>query len=472
MRVLAIDQGTSATKALVEDSDGSILSSVEEPVSPVASAGGAVEQDPEELWASVLAAGRRAIAEAGQPVDAVGFANQGETVLAWDRASGRPRTPCISWQDRRAVQVTDRLAAHGPDLHELTGLPLDPYFAAPKMTFIREQLTAEGVVTTSDVWLVHRLAGTFVTDAATASRTMLLDLDSSAWSEHACAIFGLDKDEQPTVLDTAGLVGETCAFGAAVPVYALCVDQQAALYGQSCLAPGQAKCTYGTGAFLLVNTGARALRSASGLASSVAWRLAGTSTYCLDGQVYAAGSAFDWLAHVGLVRSVDELDGAASTEKDSGGVVFCPAFGGLGAPFWRPRVKASFTGIGLDTSRGHLLRAVVDGIAASVVVLVQAACDDLGRPLDRLRVDGGVTRSAVLMQTQADLLQLPIDVFFSPHATALGIAALARRGAREAPPAAERAPIATYEPQISPGEAANRVDRWRTTVEATTGPAS
>jgi glycerol kinase len=333
MRVLAIDQGTSATKALIEDSDGSILSCVEEPISPVARAGGAVEQDPEELWTSVLTAGRRALAEGGQAVDAVGFANQGETVLAWDRASGLPKTPCLSWQDRRAVQVTDRLAAHAPDLHELTGLPLDPYFAAPKMTFIREQLTADGVVTTSDVWLLHRLAGTFVTDAATASRTMLLDLDASTWSERACAIFGLDPDEQPTVLDTSGPVGETNAFGAALPVSALCVDQQAALYGQSCLAPGQAKCTYGTGAFLLVNTGERAVRSRSGLSSSVAWRFAGRSTYCLDGQVYAAGSAIDWLTRVGLLPGAEGLDEAASAEKDSGGVVFSPALGGLGAPF-------------------------------------------------------------------------------------------------------------------------------------------
>ena len=434
MNILAIDQGTSGTKALVVSADGAVLGSAQVQVRPRYGADGLVEQDPAELLASVVGAGRLAVERAGVPVEAVGLANQGETVLAWDRDTGRPLTDAVGWQDRRSEVVCRRLA--GVDgtsdrLAELTGLALDPYFAAPKMAWLRENVTRDGVVTTSDAWLVHELTGAFVTDASTASRTMLLDLDSCGWSAEALEMFGLGREWLPEVVDSAGQFGTTEAFGAPVPLTGLLVDQQAALLGEGCLRPGEAKCTFGTGAFLLVNLGSVAARSTSGLAASVAWRLGGSATYCLDGQVFTVASAVRWLVDVGVLASAEDLDRRVGSAVDhAGGVTFVPALAGLGGPWWRRDARGDIAGLTLDTSPGHLVRALVDGIAAQVVALVDAMAADTGTALAALRVDGGLTGSRLLMQTQADLLQLPVEVFASPDATALGVAAAARLGTR------------------------------------------
>src|SRR4051794_19085576 len=334
MNVLAIDQGTSSTKALVVAEGGRVLGESTAPVHPRAADGGAVEQDPEELLQSMIDAGRGALAAAGEPVEAVGIANQGETVLRWDPDSGRPFGAALSWQDRRAVEVTRKLEDSEERLVELTGLPLDPYFAAPKMSWLRRRDGEVGVVTTVDAWLNQRLAGAFVTDAATASRTMLLDLESSTWSAEACALFGLDPAEQPEIVDCAAAVGETKAFGDPLPVTGLAVDQQAALFAESCFAAGEAKCTYGTGAFILATAGEEVARSRSRLAACVAWRLGGTATYCLDGQVYSAGSAVSWLEELDLVSEAADLDRIA--REGGGEVVFVPSLAGLAAPFWAP----------------------------------------------------------------------------------------------------------------------------------------
>ena len=405
MNVLAIDQGTSATKALLVGPGAEVLGRGEVPVRTRSVGADGVEADPEELFASVLAAGRQAVAAAGAPAHAVALANQGETVLAWDRGTGRPLSPAIVWQDRRSEGICARLADHAAELAAITGLPLDPYFAAPKMTWLRENLTAEGTVTTTDTWLLGRLGAGYVTDAATASRTMLLDLDSASWSAAACAAFGLDPGTLPTVADCAGVVGETSLFGPTLPIAGIAVDQQAALLAEGCLTAGDAKCTYGTGAFLLVTTGSSAVRSGSGLSCSVAWRLGGAVTYCLDGQVYTAGSALRWLTGIGVLGAPSELDAVGGTVPDAGGVTFVPALAGLGAPYWAPGARGQLSGLHLGTSRGHIARAVAEGIAASVALLAAAACEDLGRPLTSLRVDGGLTRSRLLMQAQADLLQ-------------------------------------------------------------------
>jgi len=466
---------------------GEVLGRGEVPVGTRSVPGDGVEADPEELWGSVLAAGTAALAEARAPAGAVALANQGETVLAWDRATGRPLSPAIVWQDRRAAAVCERLADRAAELTALTGLPLDPYFAAPKMTWLRENLTADGVVTTTDTWLLHRLGGQYVTDAATASRTMLLDLDTVTWSEAACAAFGLDAAALPAVADCAGVVGETAAFGPPLPIAGIAVDQQAALLAEGCLAPGDAKCTYGTGAFLLVTTGAAAARSSAGLSASVAWRLRGAATYCLDGQVYTAGSAVRWLAGLGVLAGPAELDAAGQTVPDSGGVIFVPALAGLGAPFWQPGARGVLTGLHLGTERGHLVRAVAEGIAASVALLVSPAVSDMGgasgggarggRPpgptLTALRVDGGLTRSRLLMQAQADLLQRPVLICRSADATALGVAALARLGLGEAasaaeavgPPGMDTVVEAVVEPAITADEAAERTAAFRSALQ-------
>jgi glycerol kinase len=392
-------------------------------------------------------------------------------VLAWDKTTGRPLSRAIVWQDRRSAAICERLKSQAAELQRITGLPLDPYFAAPKITWLRENVTTGGVVTTTDTWLLHRLGAGYVTDAATASRTMLLDLDATQWSERACEAFGIDAGALPRVADCAGVVGETTIFGNTVsgnrplPVAGIAVDQQAALYAHGCVRQGDAKCTYGTGAFLLVTTGEKAARSSAGLSASVAWRLAGTAAYCLDGQVYTAGSALRWLTEIGVLTAPADLDGVAGTVPDSGGVTFVPALAGLGAPQWAPHAKGQLAGLTLSTGKGHIARAVAEGIAASVALLAEAVAADLGGPLTSLRVDGGLTRSRVLLQAQADLLQVPVLASRTPDATALGVAALAALaiGKAGSPPAEVDL---TVHPVITPDEASERMSRYRHALAA------
>ncbi|WP_427924115.1 FGGY family carbohydrate kinase [Streptomyces sp. cg40] len=468
--VLAVDQGTSGTKALVICPERGVIGTGFVSVGNRRPADGLIEADPEELYESVIVAGRRALAEADEPVTALGLANQGETVLAWDPDTGMPLTDALVRQDRRAESVCAGLAEHADELRVLTGLPLDPYFAAPKMAWIRRHLTREGMVTTSDSWLVHRLTGTHVTDAATAGRTQLLDLDKAVWSPRALDLYGLLDERLPGVVDCARPIGTTTAFGAEIPLTGLVVDQQAALFAQRITAPGSAKCTYGTGAFLLAHTGGAPRRGDSGLASCVAWRLDGRTSYCLDGQVYTAASAVRWLTDLGVIAGPADLDRVGGTVPDNGGVTFVPALAGLAAPWWRGDLRGSLTGLGLDTTAGHLVHALCEGIAAQVVELAAAATTDLGTPLDVLRVDGGLARSALLMQTQADLLQCPVEVSVLPDATALGVGALARLGAEpglslaDALPDAK--PSAVYEPRIGPDHAAERLAAFRSEVTA------
>lgn len=344
VNILAIDQGTSSTKALVVAQDGEVLARASRPVHPRSVGADGVEQDPLELLDSVIAAGQQALHQAGAEVHALGLANQGETVLAFDPVSGEPHTPAIGWQDRRAVEVTARLADRRERLSEVCGLPLDPYFAAPKMTWVREHLTADGFLATTDAWLLHRLGVGYISDTATASRTMLLDLDRMQWSPENAAAFGLDPTALPRLVGCAEPVGETSAFGPPLPVTGLAVDQQAALFGQGCLRAGQGKCTYGTGAFLLATTGEVPRRSGAGLSASVAWTLSGSTTYCLDGQVYTVGAAIDWLRQLGLLTGADDLDRLGGSVPDSGGVVFFPAWRvsepHTGAPMPKARAPA------------------------------------------------------------------------------------------------------------------------------------
>ena len=466
--ILAIDQGTSSTKALVVADAGEVLGEGSASVNPEAKAGGAVEQDPQELLESIVAAGRAALAAAGVAVEAVGIANQGETVLRWDRESGKPFGPALSWQDRRAAPIARELESHADRLTEITGLPLDPYFAAPKMTWLRRETGDEGVITMIDAWLNQQLAGAFVTDAATASRTLLLDLESTTWSDEACALFEIDPTTQPEIVDCAASVGETTVFGDPLPVTGLVVDQQGALFAESCFAPGEAKCTYGTGAFILATAGDQALHSKARLAACVAWRLDGHTTYCLDGQVYSAGSAVSWLEELALIKEAADLDRISSHEGEE--ALFVPSLAGLGAPFWAPDARGGWLGLSLATSRDDLVRAVIWGIAAQVAALARAMGDDMGRPLERLRVYGGLTRSKALMQAQADLLQAPVERYPSADATALGAGALARLGSGAASTLQQAVgdwtPAEVFEPHMTAAEAQERLARWEAAAAA------
>lgn len=468
MAVLAIDQGTSATKAVVVDGDGRVLGLAEAQVAVHATTDGGVELDPEMLWASVLAAGNQALHAAGNPpLEAIGLANQGETILAWDRTTGRPVGPAIVWQDRRSDAVCRELASHGPRLAHLTGLELDPYFVAPKIAWLRPQVDPSLTITTTDTWLLHRLCGAFVTDVATAGRTLLLDLETGAWSAEACEVFGIDVGGLPAVVGNATPLGTSGVFGGHVPVTGACVDQQAALFAEACHAAGEAKCTYGTGAFMLACTGSTPTRSANGLVGCPAWQLGDEPTYCLDGQVYTVGAAVTWLMDMGIMHEPADLDRLGGSVADAGGTTFVPALAGLAAPYWKPQAKAAFTGLSLGTERGHLVRAAIDGIAAQVALLARAAALDLGAPMARLRVDGGLTRSHTLLQVQADLLQCPVEVYPSPHATALGVAAFAAIGAGLPTTIHDWQPSAVVEPAITADEAADRLARWQSVADAT-----
>ena len=465
MRVLAIDQGTSGTKALVVD-DGEIIASTETAVRPAYLADGRVEQDPAALLASVLDTGRRAAAQAGGQLDAVALANQGETVLAWDDSTGHPLTPALVWQDSRAESVCTDLAEHRDRIAALTGLVLDPYFSAPKMAWIRRHLTSDGVVTTTDAWLVHALTGEYVTDVTTASRSLVLDLDSVQWSPELLGVFGLADEHLPRLVASDEVVGTTSAFGGDVPVVGLLVDQQAALLAQDCRVAGETKCTFGTGAFLLSSTGQLPTRSNQGLTTSVAARLRGSTSYCLDGQVYTAASAVRWLVDLGLLDGPEVIDEAAGAARDD--VLFVPALAGLAAPWWRSDATATLSGLTLAATRGDVVAAVLRGVAATVVDLLGVVGDDLGEPVCRLRVDGGLTRSRFLMQTQADLAQVPVEVYPSPDATALGAAAAARIGLDTTSSVAGIvggwSPSATYEPRWTSARAEDHLGRWRDLV--------
>jgi len=467
--VLAIDQGTSGTKAVVVDPVDGVVAAAEVGLHPRYLRGGGVEQDPRELLDSVLDAGRQAVAQAGRLVGTVALANQGETVLAWDRDTGRPLSPAIVWQDRRAAEVCAGLSEYAELLSARTALVLDPYFSAPKMTWLRRHVTRDGVVTTTDCWILHELTGEFVTDPATASRSLVLDVDLVEWDRELLRLFELDGEALPRIADCDEPVGRTTAFGAPADVGGLIVDQQAALLAEGCWEPGAAKCTFGTGAFLLANTGTRAVRSDAGLTGSVAWRARDQVAYCLDGQVYTAASAVRWLNDLGFIGHASELDAVAGDSSE--GVLCVPALAGLAAPWWRPDATASFTGMTLATRREHLVTAVLEGIAAQVAEVTDVIATDLGEPLRSLRVDGGLTRSRRLMQAVADLTQLPVELYPSPHATALGAAALARMARQPGLTLSEAVldwtAVTSYRPQWSPDRAGGFRQRWRAVAAAT-----
>ncbi len=469
MTVLAIDQGTSGTKAVVVGDQGEILAVAEATVRPTYLPDGGVEHDPQQLLDSVLASGRQAVEQSGSRVEAVSIANQGETVLVWDPDSGAPLSAAVVWQDRRSEALCRSKSEAAQRIADRTGLVLDPYFSAPKMAWLRQNVTSDGVVTTTDTWLAHHLTGEFVTDTTTASRSLLTDIDTTKWDDELLELFGLAAEPLPTIVANDAVIGETDAFGAPTVVGGLIVDQQAALLAQRCLTPGAAKATFGTGVFVLANVGNTPVRSSTGLTCSVAWQLRDTNTYCVDGQAYTAASAIRWMIDLGLITSAADLDLVAA--DDPGTVMFSPALAGLAAPWWRPDATAALTGMTLATTRADVIAAVLYGLAAQTAEVITAIDGDLTDALDTLRVDGGLTRSTRLMQACADVTGLPVEVSPSPHATALGAAACARLATDSTlsvdDAVAAWTPSTTYSPRWSADRAADFRHRWRSAVTAT-----
>ncbi len=472
MAILAIDQGTSGTKVVAISDAGEILARGFSSISLRHIAGGGVECDAEDLWNSILAATHQVldVIKGKHSLTSVALANQGESILAWDKQTTRANTPIIIWQDSRSAAIATRRQEYSKVVLEKTGLAIDPYFVAPKMTWMRENLDPQGVITTLDSWLIARLTGKFVTDAATASRTLLFDINTMQWDAQLCEMWGVKTEELPTVLPNDAIVGEIISRELpelmGIPLAGIIVDQPAALFAQGCFDSGQAKCTYGTGAFLLANVGDSPRISKNGLATSVAWSFDKSRSYYLDGQVFAASSAVQWLLEMGLLDKVEEIDSLPNIDS---GIFATPSFVGYGAPHWRSEAKAAIGGLTLATTRQEISRAVVDGIAAQVSELILCMSAD-GAPITRLRVDGGLTQAKSLMQMQANLSQIPIDVFPYPDATALGVASLSSLAMDKSLSIGDTVKAwrvsESYEPQWSADRAGEYMSKWRKIVEA------
>ena len=480
--ILALDQGTSSSRAIVFDRQGKPIGAAQHEVLSAYPAPGRVEQDADVLVETQLRAAREALDAAGvvaAEVAAIGITNQRETTIAWDR-DGRPLAPAIVWQDRRTAAscAAFRAGGHEPAVRARTGLLLDPYFSATKMAWLLEALpdgrrraaAGEILLGTVDSYLAWRLTGgrTFATDASNASRTLLLDLERRSWSPELLDLFGVPGEALPEVRPTDGGFGETSPdlLGAPVPIVAAVGDQQAALFGQGCLAPGEAKNTYGTGCFLLMTTGSRPPVPPPGLLATVAWERRGQGpTYALEGSVFVAGAAVRWLRDgLGIIADAAEVEPLARSVPDSGGVVVVPAFAGLGAPYWDPEARGTITGITAGTTRAHLARATLEAIAHQTADLVDALEAGGAPPLHALRADGGAAGNDLLLQVQADLLGRPVARAAVRETTALGAALLAGRAAgfweSDEELRSLAAPARVFEPQQGDAWRAEMRGRW------------
>jgi glycerol kinase len=444
--VIAIDQGTTGSTVLVLDERLEVRGRGYREFPQIYPRPGWVEHDPEAIWASVCAALGAALAGIDPAsIAAIGITNQRETTVLWDRKTTQPVHPAIVWQDRRTAERCAELTAAGkaPRVRELTGLTIDPYFSGTKLSWLLHNVAGAAAAAsagdlafgTIDSYLLWRLTGGAVhaTDVSNASRTLLFDLNTLAWSDELLELIGVPRTVLPAVVASSGTVGTTQGvpgLADGIPIAGLAGDQQSALFGQACFAPGDAKCTYGTGAFILMNTGDRPIASTAGLLTTVAWKLAsGELRYALEGSAFIAGAAVQWLRDgLGFFTSASEVEALAASVPDSGGVIVVPAFAGLGAPHWRPDARGAITGLTRGTTRAHLARATLEGIALQNVDILRAMERDAGRPLTVLKVDGGASANDLLMQFQSDVLGVEIARPELVETTALGAAFLAGLG--------------------------------------------
>ena len=473
--ILAIDQGTTGTTALVVDEELRVLGRGYREIGQDFPKAGWVEHDPDEIWQSVLETAEEALARAGlRPTGlaAIGVTNQRETTLVWDKKSGRPVYPAIVWQDRRTVERCRELPA---DLvRRRTGLVPDPYFSATKLEWIlerSEQPHDDLAFGTIDSWLIWKLTAgdVHVTDPTNASRTMLLDLETLTWDDELLDLFGVARELLPEVVSSSGVLGEADLLGARVPIAGLAGDQQASLFGHCCVSAGDAKATYGTGCFILVNAGAVFEPPPDGLlATAAAVTSDAPAQYALEGAVLTAGAAIQWLRDgLEIIGDARESEALARQVDSTEGVVFVPALTGLGSPHWDPEARGLVSGITRGTTRAHLARAALEAIAFQVADVLDACPGEVAQ----LRVDGGASRNSFLMQFQADLLGTPVDVAADMDTTALGAAALAGLAVEIWPDAAAlRAFPRTgghYEPTMSRDEVESRKLAWQVALRRT-----
>ena len=485
--ILSIDQGTTGSTVVVLSEDAHVLGRATQEFRQHYPKPGWVEHDLDDIWRSVTDSIGGALSDAGVAAHecrAIGITNQRETTVVWDRATGKPIHRAIVWQDRRTADRCRALQKEGhlEKFRGRTGLVLDPYFSGTKVGWILDHVDGararaekgELAFGTIDSWLVHRLSGgaVHVTDATNASRTLIYDIREGRWDEELAGLLGVPTKMLPEVRGNAEVYATTKGvpvLSDGVPIAGMAGDQQAALFGQACFAEGDAKCTYGTGAFLLENTGKRFVPSEHGLLTTIAWQLNGERTYALEGSAFIAGAAVQWLRDgLGVIQSASEIEQKAREVKSAGDVVFVPALAGLGAPWWDPDARGLICGLTRDTTLAHICRATLDGIAYQIADLARAMTDDAKEPISRLRVDGGASMNDLMMQFQADLLGVPVDRPAHVETTAIGAAYLAGLGAGvfdslDAIIGAHRIEK-TFEPAMSATERDGALDRWRAAV--------
>jgi glycerol kinase len=482
-RLLVIDEGTSSARAMLFDLAGQHLGLAQHLVPSAFPQPGWVEQDAEEIWQLTRAAAGAMVRQAGGAgkVAAIGLTNQRETIVFWDRRSGRPLAPAIVWQDRRTAAACEALRqqGHEPALQAATGLLLDPYFSASKIRWALDhwpQLAEAGdhlAVGTIDSWLVFRLTGGLhVSDATNASRTALMAL-TGGWDDDLLGLFGVPRAALPEICDSAGRIGVTLAdhFGGPIPICGMAGDQQAAAIGQACFAPGDTKATYGTGSFVLTHAGATPPVSGHRLLSTVAWQLDGARHYALEGSLFVAGSMMQWLRdQLGLIGTAAESEALARSVADSAGVRVVPAFTGLGAPHWDPDARGAILGLTLGASRAHIVRAALEAVANQTFELQRAFAGD-GVCWSSLRIDGGMAANDFLAQDLADLLALEVERPANVESSCVGAAMLAGVGAGlfaslDEAAAAVRGPVVRFNPEADAGSRERRIACWDQAVAA------
>ncbi|MFV1978802.1 MAG: glycerol kinase GlpK [Myxococcota bacterium] len=484
---MALDQGTTSSRAILFERDGSIAAVDQYEFPQHFPKPGWVEHDPLEIWESQLRAARGVLAKAraqASEVAAIGITNQRETAVVWDRATGEPIHPAIVWQSRQTAAICDELRSRGleDEVRKRTGLVIDAYFSATKVRFILDRVDGaqqraehgELAFGTIDSWLLYRLTGGRVhaTEASNASRTLIYNIHEREWDDLLLGELRIPRAMLPEVRDSSGNFGvaESEWLGAEVPIAGIAGDQQAALFGQGCTAPGLAKNTYGTGCFLLMNTGEDAHASSTGLITTIAWSIGGRVEYALEGSVFVAGAAVQWLRDgMGLIREACDSEAAAQSVEDTGGVYLVPAFVGLGAPYWDERARGTNVGITRGTTRDHIVRAALESIAYQTRDVVECARADSGLELDTLRVDGGAATNDFLMQFQADILGVCVERPPVLESTALGAALLAGLGVgfwsdpADLESAGERAQV--FEPKLGAERREALYAGWKRAVE-------
>ncbi|MGI9431149.1 MAG: glycerol kinase GlpK [Myxococcota bacterium] len=486
--VMALDQGTTSSRAMLFDEGGGVVALEQAEFTQHFPKPGWVEHDAAEIWQTQLAAAQGVLAKAGAAgadIAAIGITNQRETAVVWDRATGEPIHRAIVWQSRQTMPICDALRARGleEEVKQRTGLVIDSYFSGSKVRFILDAVPGaqeraergELCFGTVDSWLVYKLTGGAVhaTEPSNASRTMLYNLRQGTWDDFLLGELDVPREMLPKVLDSSGSFGETSAdlLGAAIPILGIAGDQQASLFGQGCLEPGSAKNTYGTGCFLLMNTGKEAPTSESGLLTTVAWGRDGVLDYALEGSIFVAGSAVQWLRDgIGVIREAGESEALAASVPDTGGVYLVPAFVGLGAPYWDERARGAIVGLTRGTERAHLARATLEAIAYQSRDVVECFQADTGLELDALRVDGGACANDFLMQFQADILGTPVRRPAMLEVTAFGAAALAGLASgfwsSQADLVADTSSDATlFEPQMGADQREKLYAGWKRAVE-------